>query len=151
MTDSSQEPMNAASTPTQERSPKKDRSPEYNAILALGALILALTGIFSTQTYWIRADLNAAQTRADADRRAFTDRADADRRAFTDRADADRRAFNDRTDAMRLEIQRQAAADRRAIQAAMDTFRTQILQLTDRQARLEANQEAQASGPSTDS
>ena len=44
-----------------------------------------------------------------------------------------------------------AAADRRAFQAGMDEFRREILRLTDRQARLEGMQEAQASATSTGS
>ena len=64
------------------------------------------------------------------------------RRIDAYRADAseDRRAF-----------QAEAAADRRAFDARMEEFRREILRLTDRQARLEGMQEAQASGTTTGS
>ena len=69
-------------------------------------------------------------SRLDADRRAFQASADADRRAFQAAADADRRAF-----------QAAADADRRAYQArfdtAMDTFRTEMQRLAERQSHVE--------------
>ena len=34
-------------------------------------MILTLAGFLGAQLYWIKADLNAYQARADADRRAF--------------------------------------------------------------------------------
>lgn len=48
-------------------------------------------------------------------------------------------------------FQAEAASDRRAFQAAMDEFRREILRLSERQARLEAMQEAQASTTTTGS
>ena len=129
MTDHSQEPVEEASTETQAQPAKKPRSPEYNAILGLGAVILALAGFLGTQLYWIKADLNASQARADADRRAFQARADADRRAF----------------------QAEAAADRRGFDARMEEFRREMRRLSERQSRLEGMQEAQASATSTGS
>ena len=56
----------------------------------------------------------------------ITARLDADRRAFEAKADADRRASDAKAD-----------ADRRAHQASMDTFRAEMRQIAERQARVE--------------
>ena len=141
MTDRPQEPVEATSTQTRAHSKRKPRSPEYKALLGLGALILALAGGFSTQLYGIRADLKASLARADA----YQALVDADRQAFLARADANRQAFQARADANHRAFLARADANRRAFQAAMDEFHREISRLTDRQAPLEGMQEAQAS------
>ena len=94
MTDRPQEPVEATSTQTRAHSKKKPRSPEYKAILGLGALILALVGWFSTQLYGIRADLKASLARADA----HQVRIDANRRAFQAAMDEFNREISRLTD-----------------------------------------------------
>ena len=91
MTDHPQQPVKPASTQTQAQPQKKPRSPEYNAILGLGALMLALAGFLGTQLYWSRADFNASMARADADHQAFWAQVDAERRQFQAAMDESRR------------------------------------------------------------
>ena len=58
----------------------------------------------------------------------------------TARVDADRRALQAAMDTFRSD----SAADRRALEASMDTFRTEMIRLAERQTRLEAIQEIRA-------
>ena len=58
----------------------------------------------------------------------------------TARIDADRRALQAAMDTFRTG----SDADRRALQAAMDTFRTEMMRLAERQSRLEAVQEVRS-------
>ena len=58
----------------------------------------------------------------------------------TARIDADRRALQAAIDTFRTG----SDADRRALRAAMDTFRTEMMRLAERQSRLEAIQEVRS-------
>lgn len=51
-----------------------------------------------------------------------------------------------RIDAGRRAFQAEAAADRRAFQSAMDTFRTEMQRLAERQSNVEGHIDATASG-----
>ena len=122
MTDHPQQPVKPASTQTQAQPQKKPRSPEYNAILGLGALMLALTGFLGTQLYWSRADFNASMARADAERQAYQAQVD----EFHARADADHQAFWAQADADHQAFWAQVDSERRQFQAVMDESRREM-------------------------
>ena len=122
MTDHPQQPVKPASTQTQAQPQKKPRSPEYNAILGLGALMLALTGFLGTQLYWSRADFNASMARADAERQAYQAQVDAERQAYQAQVDE----FHARADADHQAFWAQVDAERRQFQAAMDESRREM-------------------------
>ena len=109
-------------------------TPELFAIvtvgLALAALILNATGTMNADRRALQANAATYRAEAAADRRALR----AELATYRAEATADRTA-----------LRAEAAADRTALQNAMQHFREEMLRLSERQSRLEATQEAQAS------
>ena len=92
---------------------------DWPKTFTLALSVLALAAIVVLYGNSIHASIDALRAEAAADRRALRAEAAADRRA----------------------LRAEAAADRRAHQAAMDTFRQEMLLLAERQARVEGRVE----------